>query len=327
MTRSRILTALRILLALLVTTAVVVALARNWTEVSADLRRMSGSTVALALAIGCIPPVLTVLAWRGLLADLGSPTHLAQAGGIFFVGQLGKYVPGSVWAIVAQAEMAARLQIPRRRTAVVGLLNVGLAAVCGFIVGVPALPLLVSRSGTATTGWVLVLLIPLLVLVLWPRLLNAVVAKGLQVLRREPLEHRLSGRAVLVTVVLFCASWTCSGLSVYVLAQELAGPDTDGGRLALATLSGFALAAAVSMFTVVLPAGVGLREGLLVLLLGPIISVPAAAAVVVVARFLTVIADLLFALLGWGYARSHHLLTSRHERAEDHIVVPEDSAG
>jgi hypothetical protein len=327
MRRHQVLTALRIGLAVLVVTAVVVALAKNWPEVSADLRRMDAGTVALAFGIGCIPPVLTVLAWRGLLADLGSPTHLAPAGGIFFVGQLGKYVPGSVWAIVAQAEMAARLHIPRRRTAVTGLLNVGLAAVCGFIVGVPALPLLVSRSSTASTGWVLVLLVPLLVLVLWPRLLNAVVAKGLKVLRREPLEHQLSGRAVLTTVVLFCGSWTLSGVSVYVLAREVAGPGTDGGRLALATMSGFALAAAVSMFTVVLPAGVGLREGLLVLLLGPIISVPAAAAVVVVARFLTVIADVLFALLGWGYARSHHLITSREERAADHIAVVEDQAG
>ena len=327
MSRHRLLTVLRVLLAALVTTAVVVAIGRNWTEVSADLRRMSAGTVVLAGLLGCLPPMLTVLAWRRLLADLGSPIHLAPAGGIFFVGQLGKYVPGSVWAIVAQAEMAARLNVPRRRTAVTGLLNVGLAAVCGFIVGVPSLRLLISRGESATTGWVLLLLVPPLVLVLWPPLLNWAIALGLRVLRREPLEHRLSGRAVLFTVVAFCASWLCSGLSVYLLARAVSGPDTDAGRLVLATVSGFALAAAVSMFTVVLPAGVGLREGLLVLLLGPVISVPAAAAVVVVARFLTVLADVLFALLGWAWARSHHLLTSREVRAQEHVVVEEDPAG
>jgi hypothetical protein len=324
--RSRVFAALRILLAVLGVAAVSVAVARNWTDVSTDLRRMDAGAVVLAALLGCVPPLLTVLAWRRLLADLGSPIHLAPAGGIFFVGQLGKYVPGSVWAIVAQAEMASRLDIPRRRTAVTGLLTVGLAAICGFVVGIAALPLLLSRSATSSTGWVLLLIVPLLVLVLWPRMLNAGIAFGLRVLRREPLEHRLSGRAVLFTVVMFCTSWVFSGLSVYVLARQVAGPDTDGGRLALATISGFALAAAVSMFTVVLPAGVGLREGLLVLLLGPIISAPAAVAVVVVARFLTVIADVVFALGGWLYARSHHLLTSRDERVHDHIVVEEEQA-
>jgi hypothetical protein len=325
--RSRVVAILRIVLAVLVVAGVTYAIATNWTEVSADLRRMSPGTIALAALVGCIPPILTVLVWRRLLADLGSPIHLAPAGGIFFVGQLGKYVPGSVWAIVAQAEMASRLHIPRRRTAVTGLLNVGLAAVCGFIVGLPSLPLLITRESTASTGWALLLVLPLLVLVLWPRLLNAAIALGLKVLRGEPLEHQLSGRAVVFTVVCFCLSWFCSGVSVWILARTLAPEGVDQGRLALATMSGFALAAAVSMFTVVLPAGVGLREGLLVLLLGPIISVPAAAAVVVVGRFLTILADVLFAAIGWAWARSHHLITSRAERAADRIVVPEDEAG
>ena len=327
MTRHRVLTALRILLALLVVAAVALAVARNWKEVSADLARMDAGTILLAAALGCIAPVLTVLAWRRILADLGSPIHLAPAGGIFFVGQLGKYLPGSVWAIVAQAEMGARLHIPRQRSAVVGLLTVGLAAICGFIVGIPALPLLISRDATSSTGWALLLIVPLLVGVLWPRLLNWGIARGLRLLRRPPLEHELSGRTVLFTVVCFCLSWASTGVSVYVLARTLADPGYDTSRLALATVSGFALAASLSMFTVVLPAGVGVREGLLVLLLGPIISVPAATAVVVVARFLTVLADVLFALLGWAWARSHHLLTTREERLHDHVVLEEDVAG
>jgi glycosyltransferase 2 family protein len=327
MTRHRALTTLRILLALLVVAAVVLAVARNWEEVSADLARMDAGTIVLAAALGCIAPVLTVLAWRRILADLGSPIHLAPAGGIFFVGQLGKYLPGSVWAIVAQAEMGARLHIPRRRSAVVGLLTVGLAAICGFIVGLPSLPLLFSREATSSTGWAVLLVVPLLVVVLWPRLLNWGIALGLRLLRREPLEHQLSGRAVLFTVVCFCLSWASTGVSVYVLARTFADPGFDNARLLLATVSGFALAASISMFTVVLPAGVGLREGLLVLLLGPIISVPAATAVVVVARFLTVLADVLFALLGWAWGRSHHLLTSRTERDHDHVVIEEDLTG
>jgi uncharacterized membrane protein YbhN (UPF0104 family) len=326
MSRARVFTILRIVLALLVVAAVAVAVARNWTAVSADIRRIDGWAFALAAVLVCVPPVLTLLGWRVLLADLGSPLHVAQAGGVFFVGQLGKYVPGAVWSIVAQAEMGARLHVPRRRSAVCAFVTVAIAAICGLIVGLPAVPLLITREDSAATGWGLVLVVPLLAIVLWPRLINWAIATVLRVLRREQLEHQLSGRAVVTAVACFIAAWVCSGLHALVLAAATGSAD-DTGDLLLATVCGFALASSLSMFSVILPAGVGVREGLLVLMLGPVTSTSAATAVVLLSRFLTVAADVLFALLGWAYARSHHLLTSREERAQDHIVVGEEPAG
>jgi uncharacterized membrane protein YbhN (UPF0104 family) len=321
MTRSRIFSGLRILLALLVVAAVSIAVARNWRQVSADIARIDARTFALAAALACLPPLFTVMGWRILLADLGSPLHVAPAGGIFFVGQLGKYVPGAVWSIVAQAEMGVRLHIPRRRMAVVAFVSVAIAAICGLIVGTPAVPLLITRDdSTATTGWVVLLAVPLLAVVLWPRLLNRAIATVLRVLRREPLERELSGRAILSATLLFIGAWVSSGMHVFVLARATSsGYETD--QLLLATLSGFALASSLAMFSVVLPAGVGVREGVLVLILAPVTSTSAATAVVVISRFLTVAADVLFALVGWAYARSHHLLTSAQEREHDHIDV------
>jgi hypothetical protein len=274
-----------------------------------------------------IPPVLTMLGWRVVLADLGSPLHVAPAGGVFYVGQLGKYLPGSVWSVVAQAEMGARLTIPRARSAVASLVSVGLAAICGLIVGLPALPLLFSRDESTPLGWTLVAILPLLAVVFWPRLLNWGIARGLRLLRRERLEHELSGRAVLLASLAFMGAWLSSGLHVLVLANATASGPVDERRLVLACISGFALASSLAMFSVVLPAGLGIREGLLVLLLGPIISTPSATAVVVVSRFLTLSSDVVFALLGWAWARSHHLITTREERAHDHVVVDEDVAG
>lgn len=324
MTRTRIFATLRIALALLVLVAVVVAVGRNWTQVSQDIRRVQPGQVLLAAALVCLAPLLTLLAWRRVLAELGSPLHLAPAGGVFFVGQLGKYLPGSVWSIVAQAEMGARLHIPRRRSAVVGLISIGLAAICGLLVGIPALPPLLSRNSTGSTGWVVVLAIPLLAVVFWPRLLNWGIALGLRLLRREPLEHRLSGRAVFASSAYLVGAWVCSGLHVLVLAHAVADRPVDGSRLLVATVGGFALASALSMFAVILPAGVGLREGILVLLLSPLISLSGATAVVVLARFLTILSDVLFALGGWVWARSHHLITTRADRLADPELVVDD---
>ncbi|KRE57128.1 lysylphosphatidylglycerol synthase transmembrane domain-containing protein [Phycicoccus sp. Soil748] len=326
MSRARVSTVLRIVLALLVVAAVAVAVARNWADVSADIDKVEGGTFVLAAALACIPPVLTMLGWRVLLAELGSPLHVAPSGGVFFVGQLGKYLPGAVWSIVAQAEMGARLHIPRRRSAVVAFLSVAIAAICGLIVGLPAVPLLITGSDSSTAGWLALVAVPVLAVAFYPPLLNWGVATVLRVLRREPLERQLSGRAIAKASGLFVLTWICSGLHALVLLRAT-GATADVSGLLVATLCGFALASSLAMFSVVLPAGVGVREGLLVLMLAPVSSTSAATAVVVLSRFLTVLADVLFALLGWAYARRHHLLTSREERERDHVVVDDAPAG
>ena len=53
------------------------------------------------------------MGWRVLLEDLGTHLALPPASSVFLVGQLGKYLPGSVWTVVAQAEMGAQLAVPR----------------------------------------------------------------------------------------------------------------------------------------------------------------------------------------------------------------------
>ena len=62
------------------------------------------------------------------------------------------------------------------------------------------------------------------------------------------------------------------------------------------------------MFSIIVPAGVGVRDGVLVLLLATQMPFSAAAAVVVVARFLTVVGDVVWAAAGWLWGRTHHLL-------------------
>ena len=127
-------------------------------------------------------------------------------------------------------------------------------------------------------------------------------------LRREPLEHDLSHAAVGLSSLWFTLSWLVGGLAVWVMARNVAPDDADASRLLLVAVSGYLLAAGIGMFSIVVPAGVGVRDGVMVLLLTTQMSVSAATAVVVVARFLTVLADVVWAALGWLWAKSHDLL-------------------
>ena len=308
-TRARTLNALRIGLLVVIVAACVIALWANWQEVSGQLRKLSVPVVLGAFVLVALAPVLTLMGWRVLLEDLGTHLALPPASSVFLVGQLGKYLPGSVWTVVAQAEMGAKLAVPRRRMAVVGILSIGLAVLTGCLLGIPAVQPLLASRGDAFSWWWVAIAVALGCVLLWPRLLNAVIARGLRLLRREPLEHDLSGRAVALASAWFVAAWVSTGMGTFVLARSVA-PDAPLGPLLVTCVGGFALASAAGMFSILVPAGVGVRDGVLALLLVTLMPLPAAAAVVVVARFFAVLADLLLAGFAWVWGRRHHLLGS-----------------
>lgn len=308
-TRRRVLDAARYVLLAAVLAAVAFTLWRNWGEVSRELGRLSVGVVVLSFALGLLPPVLTMMGWRALLADLG--THLAfpPAASVFLVGQLGKYLPGSVWTVVVQTEMGHRLHVPRRRMAVVGVIMLGLSVLGGAVVAVPAVPLVLARGHSSVSPWWGVAGVLVALVVLHPRVLNALVALGLRVLRRDPLEHSLSGGAIFRCMGWVLGAWVTSGLAVLVLARSLA-PDADLAISLLVSVCGFSLASVLGMLAVLLPAGIGVRDAVVGLALTAVMSAPAATAVVVVARFLAVVVDLVVAGVAWLWARRHHLLGS-----------------
>lgn len=318
MKRSKVLDVVRVALLLVVLVAVAAALWKNRVAVGDQLRLLDWRVLAAAFVIGLLSPAFTMLGWRVLLADLGTRLPLPPAASIFFVGQLGKYVPGSVWTIVMQTEMGHRLRVPRRTMAATGLVMLALSVLGGAIVAIPALPLVRRESHVGLSPWWValgVLAMALFLLLLWPPLLNALISRGLRLIRRDPLEHALSGPGIAYCMLFIVAAWVANGLSVLVLATALT-PD-DGGSLVLVCICGFALASVAGMVAVVLPAGVGIREGVMVLLLTSVMSPAGATAVVVLIRFFNVLADVLWALFGWLWARAHHLLPDKARSAVD----------
>ena len=307
MTRQRLVTGLRVGIALLTLAAVVYAVVRNWADVSVHLGKISWGTFLLSTLAAAVGTWLTMLGWKTLLRDLGSDLRTAPASGVYYVGQLGKYLPGSLWWVLVQADMASRLGVPRRRTAVTGLLALGFALLTGLLVGLPSAAYLVRSSSGGFPWWTLVA-VPVVAVLLMPALLNRLVGLLLRVLRREPLEHDLSARAIVTAFVTYVVVWLAFGVHTLLLARAVAAPSGD---LTTASLTGYALSVSLGMLLVVLPAGLGAREGLLTLILSAVMPVPAAGAVAIVSRFIVTIVDVLAAAAGWLYARAQHLLDTR----------------
>jgi uncharacterized membrane protein YbhN (UPF0104 family) len=242
-----------------------------------------------------------MLSWRRLLTDLGSELALAPAARVYFVGQLGKYLPGSVWPVLAQMELARDHAVPRARTASAALVAIGLGLVGTLLVAGALLPFAVRD-----TSWRVLVLVGLLLslVVASPPVLNRILALGLRILRRPPMERPFSTRGLSSALGYAVGSWVLQGLAVYVLAVSLA-PDADSAVPLLAlSVGGYAIASAAGIVVLIAPAGLGVREPALLAALTSELNAGSALVVVLVIRLVMTVADLgtgaLMALLPIG---------------------------
>jgi glycosyltransferase 2 family protein len=264
------------------------AIAAQWGQVSRSIDRMGLLTVALALVSVLLGLLMSMQAWRALLAGLGSPLPVPGAARIVFLGQLGKYLPGSVWPVLAQMELGTTHRVPRHRSASASVLFMLVALLTGLLTALVMLPF--TRTSSSYL-WALVAT-PVLVACLHPRVLNKLMTRLLRLARQPPLEHPLSGRALAVALSWWFAAWICFGVQIWLLTIRLGAP--IGSSLLLA-IGGYAFAWSVGFIVVFVPAGVGLRDVLLVTTLSPVVGVGGATAVALLSRALTTAGDLLTA--------------------------------
>jgi uncharacterized membrane protein YbhN (UPF0104 family) len=270
---------LRVFLALVAIAFLGYGLAKNWDETTSAVARMSPWAALGAFAAVLAGQFCMLVAWRQIMAGLGTRVPVRVAGRIMFVGQLGKYIPGAVWAYAAMMDLGRDHGSPPRRT----FATISLGLVINLGVGISIAAAALSSQAAVRQAWYLVLLVPVIIVCLHPRVLTWGLNLALRLARREPLESVLPGRTVVVA-----AAWTTLGWFVYGLHVWLLSGRAD---LYLVSTGAYAFAWCTGILTFVVPAGVGVREGALVLVLGPVIGTAPAIAVAIVSRLTFTLAD------------------------------------
>jgi hypothetical protein len=272
---------------------IVLTLRHQGSGVGSAVRR-TGVAASLASLVAALMGLLaSAMVWRALLADLGSRLPMRTALHVFFLGQLGKYLPGSVFAVAAQMELGRDQGVSRNRVGTASLLFMGVLTATGVLVASVALPL-VSPDALRHYFWVLAVL-PIGLVCLAPPVLTRLVATMLRLLRRDALERPLSWSGVGTAVGWALAMWVAYG--VHLLLLVLPQHRTGDGNLPLLSFGGYALAWTVGFLVLLVPAGAAIREAVLVVSFAPVLDRPAALAVALVSRGVMTLGDLL-----WGGA-------------------------
>lgn len=261
------------------------ALARGFTELPLWV-------LGVAFLLTLSTQGVLLLMWRTMLADLGSPLPVGPAARIFYVSQLGKYVPGSVWTVLGQMELARQERVPRRTSLTQGVLMLAISVGAGVMVSVLLMPFLGQE--TFERYWWAVLLLPVIVLCLHPPVFGRIVNTGFRLVRKPGLEVLPTWRGLSRALVLQSIVWIILGLQIWVIVVGLGG---DPLPSLVASVGGYTLGFSLGMAAIGLPAGAGLREAVLVVALSGVLSPGLALLVALLARGIAVLVDVAVALV------------------------------
>jgi glycosyltransferase 2 family protein len=175
------------------------------------------------------------------------------------------------------------------------LLLLTMLTVTGIVVGAVILPWS-SPDGLHRYWWLLVLLPPL-VAVLHPRVVGALIDRFSLWMGGERLEERVSVGGVLRAAAWAVLAWVVLGAHLLILMTAYGRVDALD---VAAAVGGIGLAWAAGLACVPVPAGAGVREGVLVLTLGSVVGRDAALTVALASRVLLVVADVALAAAALG---------------------------
>jgi glycosyltransferase 2 family protein len=251
-----------------------------------EVQQLSAPVVLLALLLNLCGLICSFMVWREILADLGSRLSIPEAWRIMFIGQLAKYVPGSIWPILAQAELGADRGIPRRRSALSVLLSYAVMTCSGAAVAAITLPFAQART-TDQYFWILIL-VPVSLVLLSPPVLNRLLGLMLRIARQPALEEGVSVPGLLRTMTWALAGWGFNGLMVYVLMRQLSG---DPQGTLLVSFGAYALSWTAGFLAVFAPAGAGVREAVMVGVLSTRTTTAVALTIALLTRATAVLCD------------------------------------
>ncbi|MEW2121643.1 lysylphosphatidylglycerol synthase domain-containing protein [Streptomyces sp. NPDC005474] len=240
------------------------------------------SAIGVATGFTVIAQLPSFLAWRLLVAGTGVRLTLSDAAWIFFMSGATRYLPGAIWPAVTQAALGRRIGASAAKLMATGLATVVLTALSGGLVGLLAVPRLAADD---PTWW---LMLPVLLsagaFMLAPRLLGRLFALGQRLLRQGEQEIALPARRTSMGMIaLSVLAWCCNGMHAAIIAIALGAPVMSAVTLGVGGFTLSAVAGALSLT----PAGIGVREVVLGLTLGVLLTGPNLVTLLLLSRVLT----------------------------------------
>ena len=202
---------------------------------------------------------LSALGWDLILRFLGYRIGVGRAQVAWGQPLLARYVPGSVLYVLGRVLLSERAGVPRRVTIASIVYEQAISATSAIVF---AAYFLISHPDLQgqPLRWAVLLLIPLAIALLHPRVFGPLANRVLRAFGREPLPEVISLRGVIALIALLPAQSGASSRSASTAspARSRSIPLSFGEVLTVGSAQAVGYVAA--LVTLVAPAGLGIRD-------------------------------------------------------------------
>jgi uncharacterized membrane protein YbhN (UPF0104 family) len=272
--------------------------------------------LGVACLLGGLSSLVIPLALRQIIRAHGLNVLFHRAVGLYYLPMLGKYVPGKIWSIVGVLYWYPLEGIPQRiaLTSVTLLMVLALSAgmLVSFLFGTTA-------YGQEITIWLVPVLVGAILLATSPRVMYPTLNRVLRRLRRQEIETQATMGHIAIVLLLMVMYQVSYGVAFVCLAKSFVSDISASATMQLVGLFAFAQIAGFLAFFA--PAGIGVREGVLIAGLTPVVGPGAAIVISGVSRLWQTALELLMAGMGWMALR--HGRKGAHRQAEDGLGEPQ----
>jgi len=227
--------------------------------------------------------------WSRVLASLGYAISFRDAWTIYFIGNLGRYIPGKVWTVAGVAYVAGKSGIPP--------VVAGTAAVCAQVYSILSsfvffIIFLIFRNAdfaALRVMWLLPLPVVLMVVFMVPRNLERLLNFLLRRIGSTPVSIILTTMEAVKITGLYLCSWLVFGGAFWLFVSAVTGIGTFNPFF----LSGaYAVSYVIGFLAFFAPGGIGIREGILCVLLSGTVSAGVAVVIAVSSRLVVTCVEL-----------------------------------
>jgi uncharacterized membrane protein YbhN (UPF0104 family) len=272
------------------------AIADQWGSVRSSLGDAEAGWLVIGLVCAALAMLAIAVPWQRALALVGIKAPLVACVTWYFVGEIGKYVPGGIWPVVGRAELARRGGHARSGAYASVALSLGALYLADMLLVAALFPLRFLDEGNDAL-WLLVLL-PIGLLLLHHRPLGWMVELAERAMKRKLTVTIPPWSASLGLVLRYLPAWLLIGTATWCMARAF-DPDADWLTIAPAAMFSWV----VGFLLVPVPGGVGVREAVFVALVGGSVPAGIRATVAVVARLAFMVVDAAGALIGGAVVR------------------------
>jgi len=265
---------------------------RGWREVSHYQWDLRPELLAVSFVFTLAHWLAVALGWNMAVRSLGGDLDLRKGLRVYFLSNMARYIPGTVWYVAGRAYLGERERVSAAVISTSVVIEMALAIVSGALTSILALPLLLSEVGLGAL-YACVLVVALGLIALHPKVIKWLLDLLVRLLHRPNLVVSPPTYVAMLRLLLpYFLIWILGGAGFFTLLNSLY--PLRLARLPIVAAI-YAISYTVGFLIPLAPGGLGVREGIMALLLSHYVPLPVAAGVAILARLWAMVAEVFWA--------------------------------